>query len=48
MQLPPPPPRGSFWRLGDRELNVWDVGVKLLVWGAVLGFGLWLVYALSQ
>jgi hypothetical protein len=35
MNLPAPPQRGSFWRLGERNLNTWDIGVKLLVWGAV-------------
>lgn len=45
--LPPAPPSkqpGSFWRLGERDLNVWDIGVKVLVWGSVLGVALWFAF----
>lgn len=50
MTLPPAPPtrRGSFWSLGNRDLNGWDFGVKLLVWGAVAVGAAVLLYALSS
>jgi hypothetical protein len=49
MNLPSAPPqrRGSFWSLGNRDLNAWDIGVKLLVWGAVLVGALYLAFVLS-
>jgi hypothetical protein len=47
MTLPPAPQRGSFWRLGNRNLNTWDIGVKLLVWAAVLAGAVYLIYVLS-
>ena len=49
MTLPPAPPRqrGSFWSLGERKPNTWDIGVKLLVWGAVLAGVVFLIYLFS-
>jgi len=49
MNLPPAPPkqRGSFWNMDNGPTSIWDVGAKLLIWTAVLGFGLYLAWALS-
>ena len=47
MNLPDPPHRGSFWSLGNRPVGGWDVGVKLLVWGAVLATAIYLAWAIS-
>lgn len=32
----------SFWNYREGPASVWDVGVKLLVWGAVFGAVLYL------
>ena len=48
MEFPKPPEqhRGSFWFYGRRH-DTWDIGVKLLVWGAVLAAAVYFAWAIS-